>query len=278
MPRARGSSPSPAARTSTQASSSDAESPWPPRNVRALVREMRANRASPHWDELRLTVLSMAVRLRGQYTDVPDEPDDIVQLVLLTFSEQDSLVQFGRPTEGLTTAQQWSRERFLAWLFQCVQNAWRMRRRQMLARPVTVDLAARELAELAGHADDLTQVEAAADGSLLAHKITQLLAVWEERSPTARAQAHCFRAYAQARLAETPLNEDELADRYNVQPGTIRVWLHRIRQRLQTQLESVEYEAAPADAQATTLDPRADQAREQRDLPLPPKAISSRDG
>lgn len=278
MPRARGSSPSPAARTSTQASSSDAESPWPPRNVRALVREMRANRASPHWDELRLTVLSMAVRLRGQYTDVPDEPDDIVQLVLLTFSEQDSLVQFGRPTEGLTTAQQWSRERFLAWLFQCVQNAWRMRRRQMLARPVTVDLAARELAELAGQADDLTQVEAAADGSLLAHKITQLLAVWEERSPTARAQAHCFRAYAQARLAETPLNEDELADRYNVQPGTIRVWLHRIRQRLQTQLESVEYEAAPADAQATTLDPRTDQAREQRDLPLPPKAISSRDG
>lgn len=278
MPRARGSSPSPAARTSTQASSSDAESPWPPRNVRALVREMRANRASPHWDELRLTVLSMAARLRGQYTDVPDEPDDIVQLVLLTFSEQDSLVQFGRPTEGLTTAQQWSRERFLAWLFQCVQNAWRMRRRQMLARPVTVDLAARELAELAGQADDLTQVEAAADGSLLAHKITQLLAVWEERSPTARAQAYCFRAYAQARLAETPLNEDELADRYNVQPGTIRVWLHRIRQRLQTQLESVEYEAAPADAQATTLDPRADQAREQRDLPLPPKAISSRDG
>jgi DNA-directed RNA polymerase specialized sigma24 family protein len=153
-----------------------------------------------------------------------------------------------------------------------------MRRRQMLARPVTVDLAARELAELAGHADDLTQVEAAADGSLLAHKITQLLAVWEERSPTARAQAHCFRAYAQARLAETPLNEDELADRYNVQPGTIRVWLHRIRQRLQTQLESVEYEAAPADAQATTFDPQADRTREQRALPLPPKAMSSRDG
>jgi len=259
-------------------SSSATEPPWPPRNVRALVREMRANRASPHWEELRLTVLSMAARLRGQYTDVPDEPDDIAQLVLLTFSEQDSLVQFGRPTEGLTAAQQWSRERFLAWLFQCVQNAWRMRRRQMLARPVTVDLAARELADLAGQADDLTQVEAAADGSLLAHKITQLLAIWEERSPTARAQAYCFRAYAQARLAETPLDEDELAGRYNVQPGTIRVWLHRIRLRLQTKLESGNYAAASADARVTTFDSRADQTREQRDLPLPPKATSSRDG
>lgn len=277
MPRARGSSPSPLARRPALASSPAAEPPWPPRNVRALIRELRANRASPHWDELRLTLLNMATRLRGQYTDVPDEPDDIAQLVLLTFSEQDSLVQFGRPTEGLSSEQQWGRERFLAWLFQCVQNTWRMRRRQMFARPVTVDLAARELAELAGRTDDLSQIEAAADGSLLAHRITQLLAIWAERSPTARAQAYCFRVYTQARLAETPLDEDELAERYNVQPGTIRVWLHRIRLQLQTQIERAEYEAAPADAQTTTLDARADHMREQRDLSLPPNVMRSHD-
>lgn len=277
MPRARGSSPSPAARTSAQASTSDGEPPWPPRNIRALIREMRANRASPHWEALWLTLLHMAARLRGQYNDVPDEPDDIAQFVLLTFSEQDSLVQFGRPTETLTTEQRWSRERFLAWLFQCVQNTWRMRRRQMLARPMTVDLAARELAELAGQADDLTQVEAAADGSLLAHRVAQLLAVWEERSPTARAQAHCFRAYTQAQLAETPLNEDELAERYHVQPGTIRVWLHRMRLRLQTQLQIADGEEPLAPTQTTTHAPGVHVAAEPEHVSLPQHMLRSHD-
>lgn len=246
MSRARGSPPSRSARSAGY-TAAPAEAPWPSDDIRALIAKLRADRASLEWEKLRLTLLRMAARLRSRYSDVPDEPDDIAQCVLLNFSEQDSLAQFGRPAEALTPAQQWSRERFLAWLFQCVQNTWRMRRRQMLARPVTVDLAAREVAGLAERADDLTLVEAAADGSLLACRVAQLLAIWEERSPTARAQAYCFRAYAKAQLEEAPLDEIVLAERYRVRPGTIRVWLHRIRLQLQAQLQRIEDETALAD-------------------------------
>ena len=272
MPRARGSSPPRVARQPAPA----ADPLWPPQNIRALIRELRGNRASPHWEALRLTVLSMAGRVRGHYTDVPDEPDDIAQLVLLTFSEQDSLAQFGRPAEALSVEQRWSRDRFLAWLFQCVQNTWRMRRRQTLARPVTVDLAAHELAELSGQADDLTLVESAADGSLLAHKVTRLLAVWEERSPTARAQAHCFRAYAQALLEEKRLDEDALAELYKVQPGTIRVWLHRIRLRLQEQLQGTD-DTPSLEASGTARAPGAEVSLVEHKVSLPSKMLHARD-
>ena len=244
MPRARGSSPPRLARSAGYAAALTAESPWPPDDIRALISTLRADHASLEWEHLRLTLLRMAARLRSRYSDVPDEPDDIAQCVLLNFSEQDSLAQFGRSAEALSPEQQWSRERFLAWLFQCVQNAWRMRRRQMLARPMTVGLAAREVARLAEQADDLTLVEAAADGSLLARRVAQLLAIWEERSPTARAQAYCFRAYAKAHLEEAQLDEIVLAERYRVRPGTIRVWLHRIRLQLQAHLQHIEDEAA----------------------------------
>ena len=96
MPRARGSSPPRLARSAGYAAALTAESPWPPDDIRALISTLRADHASLEWEHLRLTLLRMAARLRSRYSDVPDEPDDIAQCVLLNFSEQDSLAQFAQ--------------------------------------------------------------------------------------------------------------------------------------------------------------------------------------
>lgn len=253
MPRAKSVFESPPAVGAVQTD-------WPPRNVRAVIRALQADSASPHWASLRETLLTMAQQLRGEFSDVSDDPDDIAQMTLLNALKRGGLAQFGKPGDHLTTLERWSRERFLGWLFQCVRNSWRTRRRQLQrASQLTVDLADWQESNLSEPSDPLAEAESRADMAALVREAQQLLAIFAQRSSTAEAQVLCFQISVQSSLDGSAFDEDGLARRFGVKPGTIRVWLYRVRQYLHTQLDgSIQPETS-----ASHTNQRSQQSGEQ---------------
>jgi DNA-directed RNA polymerase specialized sigma24 family protein len=197
----------------------------------------------------------MARNLRAQFSDVPDEPDDIAQLTLADLFSRDSLAQFGRPDPRLTTQQRWSRERFLAWLYHGVLNTWRIRRRQTAnatARDANLsewqewhESQATNMSYSPDLSDALAKVESDADTAQLVREVERLLADYALRSPTKRAQVYCFQVYIQSVLDAGPFDRVALARRYGVTVDAIGVWLFRVRDYLRAQLHGTPGPSEP---------------------------------
>lgn len=221
---------------------SDTDDSWPPGNIRAMIAEMRADLASPHWNHVRLRVYSFARRYSMGSNECLADAEDITQDVMTVLASPGKLETFGRNTQDDATGSEHEkvlRAAFLVWLAVITRRRSSNFRRYVMARP---DLAARASAASDDDDDDLlvapdlkADVPLIVEETMLLEAVADFLRTLQERGPESARKVEQLLL-----LATSTMSYEDVARQFNCKVTQVRDAVHNVRAQLRARFSITE--------------------------------------